>query len=447
MAGTLEDKPTLGRLMCKDGEWLELSDASLAQREAIAFGLLRHEGKYLMADRFGRWVKITESDARRNLKCTSKLPGEEIDHTMDMISMNHNVDFVGPLAGYPIGVYPVGSDQKFLVNSELKLIEPDRKGSCASIRSFVEQLLGPVQVQYFYSWLHAGVESLRTHDRSPGHGVAFVGDKGVGKNLLQDCIITPIFGGRDSKPHAYMSGKTNFNDDLFAGEHLIIQDEVPFASVNARRNFGVKMKEILVNPRQWRHPKGKTPYMVSPFWRLTISTNEEHISILPPLDESIGEKIMLFKVAKTECLPGDFQERKQFIEKMKSELPAFMAFVQSFVIPEDIRDPRYRVKAYHHPSLIEQIESMSEATILLNLIDMECFSGLDDEWEGTATELHKKLANSPRNSSTAREILNGGVAHTGRYLQELSRRKNARVTSRILDGRTIYTIQSPDTDM
>jgi hypothetical protein len=223
----------------------------------------------------------------------------------------------------------------------------------------------------------------------------------------------------------------------------MIQDEVPFSSVNARRNFGVRLKEILVNVQQWRHQKNKTPYMVSPFWRLTISTNEEHIAILPPLDDSVAEKMMLLKVSKTKCLPERFEERKVFIEKMRSELPAFMAFMESFTIPAEIREPRYRVKAYHHPDLIAWIEAMSEATILLNLIDLEIFSGLEDEWEGSATEMHKRLANSARVSSTAREILNGGPVHIGRYLQELGKRPNTRVTRKAVKGAIRYAIKAP----
>ena len=47
-----------------------------------------------------------------------------------------------------------------------------------------------------------------------------------------------------------MSGATPFNGELFCCEHLIVEDEEASTDIQARRNFGTKIKEITANVTQ-----------------------------------------------------------------------------------------------------------------------------------------------------------------------------------------------------
>ena len=79
----------------------------------------------------------------------------------------------------------------------------------------------------------------------------------------------------------------------------MIADEVPFQDIKSRRVFGSKIKDVTVNYIHTCHGKYANAVPLKPCWRLTISVNdeEENLAMLPPLDASIKDKIMLFKVA------------------------------------------------------------------------------------------------------------------------------------------------------
>src|SRR5258708_40122450 len=95
-----------------------------------------------------------------------------------------------------------------------------------------------------------------------------------------------------------MAGLTHFNKDLFAAEHLMIEDEVASTAIKHRRHFATRIKDFTVNEVQSCHAKGRDAISLRPFWRLTISLNDEpeNLLILPPIDESLEDKIMLLKV-------------------------------------------------------------------------------------------------------------------------------------------------------
>ena len=134
----------------------------------------------------------------------------------------------------------------------------------------------------------------------------------------------------------WIIGRTNFNADLFEAEHLMIADEVPFTDLASRRVFGSKIKDITVNSIQTCHGKFANAIHLMPCWRLTISLNEEseNLQMLPPLDTSLRDKIMLFKIKKAKILLpcNSPQERKEFWEELKKELPAFIQFLQNWEI-------------------------------------------------------------------------------------------------------------------
>ena len=66
----------------------------------------------------------------------------------------------------------------------------------------------------------------------------FIGPKNCDKTLTQEQIITPLFGGREAEPFAYLSGLTRFNNDLFAAEHHKMSDEIATSDSDKCREFG-----------------------------------------------------------------------------------------------------------------------------------------------------------------------------------------------------------------
>src|SRR6266478_86630 len=254
----IENIPTLGRLGCKGGEWIEIDDAKLAQSDAVQYGLLYHAAKnggFLQTDRPGsKWIQITESQAKRHLRYVSKANSDDVGAIICEIITSQNVDLVGPLAGYPTGVYACGANERILVTNAPQFVEPIA-GDYSTILTLLRQQLGEVQLPYLLGWLKVAVNSLRTHRYTPGQAVAFAGPGGVGKTFVQEHIVTPLLGGRMARPYQYMSGQTPFNAELCKAEHLMISDEIGKTDLESRTEFGAKLKDICVNHSQKLHGK------------------------------------------------------------------------------------------------------------------------------------------------------------------------------------------------
>jgi hypothetical protein len=71
-------------------------------------------------------------------------------------------------------------------------------------------------------------------------------------------------------------------------------------------------------------------------------------------------------------------ERAAFREKIAKELPAFVYWLTQWVIPEDLTNGRYGVKAYQHEELAEKLDQMSDEARLLEMIDILIFEATDD---------------------------------------------------------------------
>jgi hypothetical protein len=240
-----------------------------------------------------------------------------------------------------------------------------------------------------------------------------------------------------------MTGQTSFNGDLFGAEHLTIEDEQPSTDLRARRNFGSQIKNFTVNEGQSCHAKYRDAVGLMPFWRVSISLNEEpeNLLVLPPLDDSIQDKLIILHVAKHPMpMPTTtLEQRKLFWATLVSELPAFLYFLTQWEVPAKLSCPRFGVKHYHHPKLLEAMGSLAPERRLMELIDAELFS-LDDSWEGTAGELENRLTSKDcQMHHEARRLLIYPTA-CGTYLSRLARESDTRVSFRETNRGRIYKI-------
>ena len=137
-------------------------------------------------------------------------------------------------------------------------------------------------------------------------------------------------------------------------------------------------------------------------YRLTISVNDEpeNLLILPPLDDSLMDKLILLKVLKqTPIMPTVArEERLRFWETLTKELPGFIWELIRWEIPAKIQGGRFGVLHFHHRDLLQAIEDSAPETKLLAIID-SYFKATENEksrekepsFKGTAEELESKL--------------------------------------------------------
>jgi hypothetical protein len=405
----------------------------------------------------GGWIEINEQSLRRLLKKhgfrAQRAEGEalsEVDQKLNEIQFEQDVAYAGPLAGYQSGVIECYGN-RVLVTTSPKLIEP-KAGDWPVLNQFLKNLLidGTYdQRPHVYAWLKLGFEALRAGRLRPGPVMGIAGPRNSGKSLLQN-LFTVILGGRVTKPYRYMSGRTDFNGELFGAEHLMVEDEAPSTDLRSRRALGAHIKAFTVNETQSCHVKNRQALTLAPFWRLSISVNDEpeNLMILPPISDSeqdsLGDKIILVRAKLAEMpMPSEtLEQRGAFWRTLMSELPAFLHFLLNWEVPKEMRHPRYGMKTWHHPELLLALDALAPETRLLSLIDEIFFrdhmeklgNGIragyraKDRWEGTAEELENRLRADEAFGYEAQKLFSWPTA-CGTYLGRLGKKHPTRVES------------------
>lgn len=358
-------------------------------------------GNFYANDSYGRFQRWARDDLklllRRNGYFTTGRHADGLSYLeseMVRIVQERNVDYAGPLGGFDPGFYTIHTS-RVLVTRGPERIE-GRAGNCNLLSDFFEELLGK-QRGVLYGWLKTALQSLRDGPPwRPGQLLCLAGQPKCGKSVCQS-LITPLFGGRVSRPYEYLAKGTNFNADIYGAEHGLIGDENHATDNKSRRNFGAAIKKLVVEPCHYIHAKGKTPITLTPFVRLTLSLNDHPsaLLVLPSLDSDVKDKIILLRANAV-----NFEKRvKRFGSfaaweiAARDQLPAFVHKLRTWKVPDSLADTRYGVVSFHDPDLVQEVDDLSDEERLLALVDTYIFTNLGPHhFSGTSTELEKDLS-------------------------------------------------------
>lgn len=307
----------------------------------------------------GEWAELTEGQLKRELRYLGYSKDQftdrgltQVEHATRLIQLDKSVHFAGQVAGYFPGVYNV-CNQRILVTRGPVIPKPV-EGPWPTLERFLTQLLED-EVKYLHAWLKCSLMSLKAGSPfRPGQLLAIAGPAGCGKSLLQE-LITEILGGRVAQPYDYLSGATDFNGDLFAAEHLAIEDQVASTDMRSRRHLAAKVKMLTANRVQKNHTKGETAFPLAPFWRVTITVNNDHdhLMVMPPLDDSLIDKVIILLAHKVKFpFTGEgLEERKAYRAKLSTDLPHYLFWLRRWRMPESLQDPRWGCVAYQNAEL------------------------------------------------------------------------------------------------
>lgn len=356
----------------------------------------------------GGWIPLSKENLEVQLiekgYLAKKKKGESLSAIKRIsaeVQRTKSLSYAGPLAGRSRG-YRIFNGERILVTKTAAKIAP-KSGEFPVLNQLIENLFsgeGVDQRPWVFGWLKVALQALDEEKVSPGQALVLAGPAGCGKSLFQT-IVTELFGGRSAKPFRYMSGLTAFNSDLFAAEHLVIEDEPSSFNTAKRVEFGNRIKEVTVNSSHSCHPKGKQAVMLDPIWRLTISLNDEpeHLRILPPLDESTKDKLILLKVNKrpVPVPPSAGDSRSRLWETIIAELPAFKFWLLEWEIPSDLHDERYGIGSFHNPDLMRSLDELGPEMELLDLLRLHLRGGgeVENAWKGSASDLSTTLGALP----------------------------------------------------
>ena len=258
------------------------------------------------------WIPLGGTDAvRRYLKSNYGLKGltekgeniSEVDQIIHQIEMNHYADIAGRYAGYlEAGIHEVARSKLLVPRSHRLPIATE--GDCNTLFNFLQGMFtAPDQLDALFGWLQTAVRTLREDkagEWSPGQALVLLGDTGVGKSVLQG-IIDLLLTGRAADPTKYYVGDTSFNADLGEAEHWKISDPT-WSDYRQKQKFSKSFKNDVANTVCALHPKGRQQVHLPIFKRISISLNEdeESLSVLPLMDPSYLEKLLLLNCFASE---------------------------------------------------------------------------------------------------------------------------------------------------
>ena len=405
-----------------------------------------------------RWIPVDKDSAKKFLmqagKSADRAKGEsisEVDRCLLNVQTERYVSYAAPLSGHRAG--PIKVDGSWmLVTKSPNPVQPVA-GDWPVLRQLLQNMFGDEQLPYLYGWMKSAMDSFLNQRWAQAQALAMAGPPNAGKTLLVT-LLKEMFGGSIAYPYQYMTGATTFNSELLKAELLVVDDEAESIDTNSRRTFAASIKQFTVVKDQHCHGKHKDALNLQPIWRIVIllNNNERRLQVLPRMEDDVADKIMLLNVTQMPMpMPTDTHlQKSQFMATLIGELPAFVDFLNQYAIPADLVDSRYGIKTYHHAELLQCLEETSPEQRLLELIDILVFSessrGFDPvqpaPFDGSAAELTNRLLQNRDYDYQVKSLLRHGTA-CGAYLSNLARERETRVTSRMVRGTRVYTIQPP----
>lgn len=301
----------------------------------------------------------------------------------------------------------------------LKDIEDDDGKPCDILRS--RQLMLLVSwLSYFYK---QGV--FRRQLTQPGQALILAGGVGMGKTFFAEQIVGNLMGGTQDASDYFLEG-TQFTDDFTNKPVLVIDDKACDTDTRTRAKFTTRVKALVAKAKIRHHAKFQTPVEVPYRGRLIICCNDDpqSLSVLPNLDAATADKIIMLRLGRARYAFDSFERNAQWIAQ---ELPYFARFLIGWVIPEELRNDRFGVRAYQHESMKQAVAEYGVAHTVVEILskvfeEMSACDelGEDGSFTGTATDLMATVkAAGQAGPEYAREI--GNIARLRYALKQLAR--------------------------
>lgn len=339
---------------------------------------------------------------------TKKSTSSEIDNLRHFINTEHRVTGAVPLVHFRPG--PVFIEGQTFFNLRCKkVVQPAEDGDPSKwpfLYKFFTNIFDQEEQEgfgphiYFFAWLKRFYEGAYKYIPNQGHGIILTGEAGQGKTFLASRVLADLMGGCEDASHI-LTGKTSFSGNLAGSPVWAIDDTTNAPDHHHRRMFGELLKQQIANPFVDYHPKYSDAQRVSWHGRIVITCNSDSASldVIPNLEESILDKLHLFKTSKYRHKFGSNEENAATLAR---ELPHMARWLLDWTPPAEIYEgPRFGAKPYHHSFVRKVAAEASAEYMLTELLEMWIKSyranfGTEDKWEGTATELYGELQLEPR---------------------------------------------------
>lgn len=369
----------------------------------------------------GKWCPYNKEDTAMHLHITrglsisrSRNAPSDVDRALEHVRHWSSVIGAAPFVFRPTGVIFLTGDQRVLNTFTRRTITPapgpvefGPNGPMPFLSDYIGGFFDPgEQLDYFLAWLQRFFQTAYEQRIDSGQNIFIAGAPGIGKTLMSTQVIAKLVGGHAAAEN-YLLGRTDFNSQLFETALWTVDDTSANDDTHAHRKFSTIVKRMAANTTFEYHAKFQVPCQVS--WRgrvvVTCNTDEESIRIIPDLDVSILDKIMLFKAADRRMAFPPSRELEAMIDR---ELPYFARWLLDWNPPEHvIGTARYGVQSYHEASLVKVAKHSSRSNAFLEILEdwkKDYFAETNDDWQGTGYQLLVAMGKDPSKAGAIRHL-------------------------------------------
>jgi hypothetical protein len=404
--------------------WSELVGAEFVENnENIRLGKsvegIYHDGRsFIVKDGNGKYAFHTKENmslllqVHRGLKKGGKRDGSasEVDRAIAHVLQFQNVDAAGSCAFYPSGVFQ-HSSRRILNTHQIEVMKPHpepatwgKDGKFPFLSEFFDNFFSPVfpQKDRFLAWFKQHYDACLRRSPCSGHGVFIAGPVGCGKTFLNRGLMGTALGGF-AEANSYLIGSDNHNSELFDHALWCIDDGSIASSDKIHLLFSENVKRTVANRDHRCNEKFRKAFQTPWQGRIVVTLNEdpESLRLIPNVDVSILEKLMLFRAGEKKIQFFSQPEMEQLLQR---ELPHFLRWLLDWTPPAHCfegADVRFGLAPYAEPSLLQAANLSSGKSVFVEILTRwlkEFFTEKSPSaahWEGTATELRMQMICDP----------------------------------------------------
>lgn len=351
------------------------------------------------------WIALSREDAKLQLKVMGvsdqKRKGQnasDVEAVLAHIQIQRRVAAAAPILFRENDIEEINGVRYLNLNTT-QAMQPAEDGSPMLfpwIAEFLENAFDGGK-NHFLGWFKHFYESALRKDLAPGQVIVIAGDAHTGKSFINRWLIGAAVGGSVNATQVLMH-QASFNKQ--AGEVAVwrVDDAPTDGDYRDKRRFTQALKEHAANPTLLYHPKFRDALELPFLGRvvITMNTDPESLALLPAMDGSFADKVMLFKI--NEDFRPKFKRTNSENEAMiLRELPHFLRWLLDWEIPADVvhkSKPRYGVRPFHHPRLVEESHAESTEYSLQELLEPWAIAKSKDpnaQTSFTASELLHEL--------------------------------------------------------
>jgi len=375
----------------------------------------------------------------------------EVEKALQHINQAKWVDTVAPLVFDTRSVVDV-QGKRTLNTSRIKVMQPSDddgvwgpEGNFPWLSKLLDSAFEPTvgdnptdQLDHFLAWFAHFYKGALSGTQSKGHALFLCGPAETAKSFLSNIIVGSAVGG-GFPASDFIQGRTEFNKGLSESGLWLMDDSSPAEGNDAdARKFASRLKSLVVNGTfvvRALYRDGVDVSMAGRRIILTVNNDPHSMRMLPTLDGSIADKVMMLLAKRPEVdFSRDYSKNEA---KVLSELPCFLRWLLDHETPKRVVEHRGRLfcKPYIHESLRLGSSVANGVTDLLQVIDVY-FRSITDPLSssgsealiGTAADLLGKLnqcdatralANKETVRSVGRKLGLLASTHSDRVSKEL----------------------------